>query len=54
MGPGCDGADRRQRRGPESGRSARFQHEGEEYYVGPENQILGRITSESNEEDLPF
>lgn len=32
----------------------KFQHEGEEYYVGPENQILGRITSESNEKDLPF
>ena len=32
----------------------KFQHEGEEYYVGSENQILGRITSESNEEDLPF
>jgi chaperonin GroES len=28
--------------------------EGEEYHIGPENQILARIANEESEEDLPF
>tara|TARA_R110001592_G_scaffold227939_3_gene484363 strand:+ start:40 stop:357 length:318 start_codon:yes stop_codon:yes gene_type:complete len=28
--------------------------EGEEYYVGPENQILAKIASDEQEKDLPF
>lgn len=34
----------------------KFQHEGEEYYVGPENQILGKIEdlTQHQENDLPF
>jgi chaperonin GroES len=31
----------------------KLEHEGEEYYIGPENQILARINQEK-EEDLPF
>ena len=28
--------------------------EGEEYYIGPENQILARIAEEEEKEELPF
>ena len=32
----------------------RIDFEGEEYHIGPENQILARIANEEEKEDLPF
>mgnify|MGYP003659661662 FL=1 len=32
----------------------RMEFEGEEYYVGPENQLLARITDEDYQQKLPF
>jgi co-chaperonin GroES (HSP10) len=35
---------------------SKLEHEGEEYWIGPENQILARLVDETNqvEEELPF
>ena len=30
----------------------KLQHEGEEYYIGPENQVLARIKKEVNVEEI--
>ena len=32
----------------------RMEFDGEEYYVGPENQLLARITDEDYQQKLPF
>jgi len=32
----------------------RIEFDGEEYYVGPENQILARIVNEDHQQELPF
>jgi chaperonin GroES len=32
----------------------RMEFDGEEYYVGPENQLLARITDEDYQQELPF
>jgi len=32
----------------------RIEFDGEEYYVGPENQILARIVNEDYQQELPF
>ena len=35
---------------------SKLEHEGEEYWIGPENQVLAKLTEENNitEENLPF
>jgi chaperonin GroES len=32
----------------------RMEFDGEEYYVGPENQLLARITDKDYQQELPF
>ena len=32
----------------------RMEFDGEEYYVGPENQLLARITDKNHQQELPF
>jgi len=35
---------------------SKLEHEGEEYWIGPENQVLARLSNETEEEteELPF
>ena len=34
---------------------SKLEHEGEEYWIGPENQVLGRLVEESKDySDVPF
>ena len=34
---------------------SKLEHEGEEYWIGPENQVLGKLVEETEEtEELPF
>jgi chaperonin GroES len=34
---------------------SKLEHEGEEYWIGPENQVLGKLVDETEEtEELPF
>jgi co-chaperonin GroES (HSP10) len=30
---------------------SKLEHEGEEYWIGPENQVLGKLVEETNEEE---
>ena len=31
---------------------SKLEHEGEEYWIGPENQVLGKLVEETNDEDM--
>ena len=33
---------------------SKLEHEGEEYWIGPENQVLGRLVDENFQVELPF
>jgi chaperonin GroES len=33
---------------------SKLDFEGEEYWIGPENQVLGRVVNNFKEEELPF
>jgi chaperonin GroES len=33
---------------------SKLDFEGEEYWIGPENQVLGRVINNFKEEDVPF
>ena len=33
---------------------SKLEHEGEEYWIGPENQVLARLADETLTEELPF